>query len=153
MGHRHGSGEAEEEAVSLADTVRAGVALAHQITRDGKLQETVSLKRWRSDSQTGVRTYATALSITAIVVRKRRDFRTPAGEDIISTAQVTFLQPIPPLSPAVTGRKEPVDERDEIVLADGVVGSVVSTDFGLTDPKTNRGYVGTVYLGTPEFGA
>lgn len=133
--------------MSFADQIRSGVALAHKLTKDGGLQETISLKRWRADSKTGVRTYATALTTTAIVIRARKMVRQPTGEDAVSQAQVTFLAPIPPLSPAVTGRKEPVDERDQIVLADGTTGPILSTDFGITDPTTNRGYVGTAYLG------
>lgn len=133
--------------MALSDLIRTGVKLAHQITKDGKIQETVSLHRWRSSDADGVHTYATAVTLTALVEHKRKAIRRVDGTDIMSTASATILTDIAPLSPAVTGRKEPVDERDKLVLADGSTGPIVATDGGLKDPKTTRPYLVQVFLG------
>lgn len=134
--------------MSLADIVRNGVKLAHNITKTGGLQETdVSLKRWRSEDASGVITYASTLTLSALVERKRRRVYDRDGNEIVSTTTVTILSPIPALSPAVTGRKEPVDERDSIVFGDGETGRILATDGGLKDPSTHRPYMVQVFLG------
>lgn len=134
--------------MALSDIVRKGVALADSLTLKGGLQETVSLQRWKSEAANGVRTYAPALLLPAIVEHKRKAFRTRDGTDVVSQAKVTFLKPIPVLSPAVTGRSpEPVDERDLLVLANGSMGPILMPDGGLADAATDAPYVTQIYIG------
>jgi hypothetical protein len=131
--------------MSFANLIRGAVKTAHKITSQGELQETITLKRWVSENSGGVRTYAADLPVSAIVDHKSRAFRTKDGIDRTSTAQVVLLDPIETLT--VTGRKEPVDERDQVVLADGTVGVVMGVDGGVVDPATGYGYVTMIYLG------
>lgn len=133
--------------MSLADLVRSGVALAHTITRDGELQETVTLKRWTADDDAGKPTYAATLSLTAVVERKARRIRSASGGETVSTAAVTFLNPITALSPVVTGRREPVDPRDQITLQDGATGPILQVDGGVRDVDTGRPFLLQVFLG------
>lgn len=133
--------------MSLADIVRAGVKIADGITATGELQQTVVLYRWKAQTATGSPVFAPALSLGAIVSHAARRVRMRDGTETVSSTQVTFLTPIPALSPAVTGRTEPIDERDEIVLPTGVSGPILRTDGGLADPDTSRSYTVTVYMG------
>ena len=132
--------------MSLADIVRKGVAQIHKITNDGELQETIELERWIGQDDTGAPTYASVLAIEAIVERKARRIRLASGAETITTAIVTILQPIKKIA-VVEGRREPIDPRDKITLADGATGPILTPDAGLRDPDTNRPYLVQVYMG------
>lgn len=133
--------------MALSDVVRSAVATAHKVTKDGGLQETVRLYRWNGQDDTGAPEYANALTVTAIVNHAGKRVRTAAGEEVVSTAQVIFLKPIPALSAASAEREEPIDKRDKIVLANGRTGPILRTDGGLADPDTDDGYLTQVWLG------
>jgi hypothetical protein len=133
--------------VSLADIVRSAVAIAQSVTEAGELQETVTLRRWKSADASGAPTYATSLQASALVSHSAVKLRTDTGIETVSTAQVTFLQPIDPLAPVVSGREEPIDKRDQIILTNGKSGPILRTDGGLADPDTGRPYTVTAYLG------
>ncbi len=134
--------------MSLADLIRNSVALANDLTKDGGLQEVVSLKRWKGvQDDYGKPSYAAAISLDALVEHRRRIVRSVADEDSVSVTTVTVLGPIPALSPVVVGRKEPVDERDLVTLANGTTAPIIATDGGLSDPTTARGYLTQIYLG------
>lgn len=133
--------------MSLADIVRSGVSLANSITSKGALQERVTLRRWNGIDGYAQPSYATALTLDALVEHSAKRVKDQKGDDAVATTVVTFLAPIPPLSPAVTGREEPVDERDLLVTASGRSGPILRKDGGLHDPTTSRPYVLSVYLG------
>jgi hypothetical protein len=133
--------------VALSDTIRGGVLTAHQIVGGGGLEENVTLYRWKAQDAYAQPVYATAFATTAVVEHSRRLVRAPGGEEQVATAILTFIDPIPALSPTVTGRKEPIDERDKIVLANGHTGAILRTDSGLLDPTTTRPYLVQVWMG------
>lgn len=127
------------------DLVRNGIALANSMTAD--LQATVQHRRWIGQSTAGKPTYATAVQRQALVERRQRRVRMVDGQEILSEATVSFLEPLAAYTPTVTGRRDPIDERDELVLPDGTTGPILKTDDGLFDPVTRRTYMHVVYLG------
>ena len=131
--------------MALADIIRNGVALANSITKTGALQETVTLKRWIGQDDAAKPSYTAALTLTGLVEHKHRRDRRPDGSEIVSTTQVTFLTDIPAVK--AEGRKNPIDERDVLIFANGETGPILWTDGGLSDPKTGRGYLTQVFLG------
>lgn len=133
--------------MSLADLARNLIAIGHGLTSSGELEEAVTLYRWKGQDAYGQPTYAAALALTAVVSHSATRVRRADGSETIATAQATFLVPIPALSPAVSGREEPIDKRDRLVLTNGVSGPILRTDGGLADPATGRGFVVTAYLG------
>jgi hypothetical protein len=131
--------------VGLASIVRNAMKVADSVTKD--LHEEVTLHRWNGQDDTGAPTYAAALTLKALVSHSAKRTRNAAGEEVLSTAQVTFLKPIKALSPVVADRKEPVDERDKIIFANGKTGPILRTDGGLADPTTDDGYVTQIWMG------
>jgi hypothetical protein len=131
--------------MGLADIVRAAMVTADTVTKG--LQESIDLYRWNGQDDTGAPTYATRLQLKAIVNHKAERIRNAAGEEVLSNTQVVFLKPIKAMSPVIEGRKEPIDERDKIVFANGGTGPILKTDGGLADPTTEDGYVTQVFLG------
>lgn len=127
----------------LADVVRAGVAVAHQVT--ASLQVDVSLARWTGQDSMGAVTYVAAADYLALVEYKVRLHTTASGKIVQTRAKVTFLVVIPPHG--AVGRTEPIDSRDRIVLPDGTTGPIVDV-AGLVNPSTERPYMLEVYLGT-----
>lgn len=127
----------------LADVVRAGVAVAHQVT--ATLQVDVSLARWTGQDSMGAVTYAAAADYPALVEYKVRLHTTASGKIVQTRAKVTFLTVIPPHG--AVGRTEPIDSRDRIVLTDGTTGPIVDVE-GLIDPVTERPYLVECYIGS-----
>jgi hypothetical protein len=130
--------------MALADIIRSGVALAHQITNDGKLQEEVTLERWTGQTDTGAPTFAGALKLRAVVERGDVNLRDSQGETITASLRVTFVAPFAGLT--AEGRREPVDPRDRLTLADGVTGPILRVDGGVNDAATNRPFVTEVWM-------
>jgi len=95
------------------------VALANTITKSLQMQaqgsQRVTLKNFISDGGSGNPTYSDTLH-DAVVEKKIRQVKTFAGTIATSTHTVTFLDP------AVV-----VKEHDQIFLADGTGGDVMSS--------------------------
>ncbi len=125
--------------------VRNAVALANSLT--STLQVAVSHKAWIGDDDTGKPTYATAVSRKAIVSDSSRRIRRDDSEEIVARTYIAFLAPIAARTPAVTGRHDPLDERDQLTLPDGRTGPILDTDGGLVDPLTGRTFFHQVWLG------
>jgi hypothetical protein len=130
--------------MSLADVVRSGISIANTVTEDGELQLDVTLEAWTGSDAHGAPTYATAVSIPAIVEMKNRLVKLKNGEVVASRAQVTFLRPV--TANGATGRREPIDPRDKITLPDGETGPILDVE-GLFDSSTNAPYMLSVFLG------
>lgn len=135
--------------MGLDDVLRSGVALANRLT--GDLQVTVSHERWNGVDDYGQPTYASAVNRKAIVNRTARRLRNDAGEEVVSTASILFLTPIPPL--VVTGRQNPIDKRDRISISlpggGTLTGPILSTEGIIDAGSTPAGqpYVTSVHLG------
>lgn len=128
--------------MSLADVLRNGVAVAHRVTTS--LQPSVTHKAWIGQDGYGNETYAASVPLSAIVDRTQQQRVLPDGRVVLTFAKLTFLDVIAPNGAA--GRTEPIDTRDELVLADGSTAPIVDVS-GPVDPATGRPYVLEVLLG------
>lgn len=138
--------------MGLEDLIRSGVTLAHSMTEG--LQEDILLYRWISDNDQGKHVYANPLKLKAIVDHTTKRLGFDVGVEIIATTTITVLTPIKKLSPVVSGREEPIDERDKILFVDTTMqaGPILQTAGGLKDPKTGRPYLMQVFLGGYQAG-
>jgi len=128
--------------MSLDTIVRSAVSIANSVTSD--LQCDVTLEAWTGSSVHGAPTYATAVTIPAIVEMKNRLVKAVNGELVMSKARVTFVRPV--TANGATGRREPIDPRDRITLPDSETGPILDVD-GLFDSSTNAPYMLSVFLG------
>lgn len=110
--------------MSLADTVRNGVATANTLTKD--LQATVTHKPWIGQDGAGAEQYGTPVMHNALVDRTRKPLFTNSGKLIMTLATLTILEPIPDTVPnSGQQRVNPVDPRDIFILDDGTTGPIV----------------------------
>jgi len=81
----------------------------------------------------------------AIVSQNLNMSRVIDGVPVVVAHTVLFLDPIPPQG--TDGRDEPFDGRDEVMLPNGVTGSIVFVSGGVVDPKDKRPYLVEVWMG------
>lgn len=137
--------------MAFEDLIRSGISLAQSLT--SSLQEDITLERWIADDDQGKHVYANPLKLTALVEHTDKRLGFDQGMEIVQTTMLTILTPIKKLSPTVTGRQEPVDQRDRIAFVSGwKSGPILQTDRGLKDPKTGRPYMVRVQLGGYQAG-
>lgn len=130
-------------ALALDKIVRDAVALADSITKS--LQPTVAHSAWTGQDVFGTATYATAVNRDAIVEYKIRDkLQSSTGKVIQSQALITIIGPI--TANGASGRVEPIDSRDKIVLPDGTTGPIIDVE-GIVDPITNKPYMYQIWIG------
>lgn len=130
--------------MSLADIVKAGIAVANTVTENGELQDEVSIAAWTGYASNGTPTFASTVSIPALIELKVQRIKLPNGDLVNSIAKVTFLRPI--TANGATGRREPIDPRDDITLPDGTVGRALQTE-GLVNEQTGAPFMLQVWLG------
>lgn len=128
--------------MALDDLVRNGIATANRLT--DSLQASVQLYAWTADDGLGGATYASPVTLKALVETKQRILRTNDGQEVLVAHTVTILQPV--AANGAAGRREPIDNRDKIVLSNGATGQILAVD-GFTDPDTSASYFYQVYLG------
>lgn len=133
--------------MSLLDTLRAGIALANTIT--APFQGTVQHYAWTGQDGEGADTFSPVLTLPgtsrkAIIDLTRKPRATTEGKMLMTIAAITFLDVIAPNG--ASGRSEPIDSRDRIVLPDGSTGPIVSVG-GFMDALTGRPVLNEVLLG------
>lgn len=128
--------------MAFDDIIRQGVALAHSLTTS--LQANVVLHRWSQSSGFGEAVYAAPITVTALIEQKQRLHAMSSGQTILTRAKITILTPLAPLG--ASGRTEPIDVRDKLILPDGTTGPIVDVE-GLVDPDTNRPYLYEIWMG------
>lgn len=126
----------------LADVIKQGIAVARSVTLD--LHVTVQHYAWTSQSVDGTPTYAAAVPRKALVERKQKLVAGPNGQMVMSEAYIAFLEEITPNG--ATGRVEPIDARDKIVMPDGVTGPILNVG-GFFDGGTGVPFYSEIYLG------
>ncbi len=133
--------------MGLGSVVRNAVATVDKVlgepSKDG-LKSTFRLYAWISDDEYNKSVYASPVNVTAFIEEKERSVRISTGEEVWQKATITITRPLKPNG--ASGRKEPIDVRDKIVLPSGYTGPIKDA-FGETDPSTNRPYMLTVILG------
>jgi hypothetical protein len=128
--------------MGLLDTLRSGIKTADKILKP--LQSTVSYQRVTArDAYGAPSTFASAVSLKAIVDFRAVPVRDKEGTVVYSSAVLTFLDPAAVVS--VTNG-DGVDTDDIFVLADGTTGKVLSIG-GFMDPGTTKPIPLTVMLG------
>lgn len=129
--------------MGLADIVRNGVALADKLTLS--LQVNVTHRPWTGQGVDAAPTWASpGVSVPAIVIEKRSLVRFADGHEKMSSHYVGILRPLTPNG--ATGRDEPVDPRDLIILPDGTTASVLSV-AGVVDNSTGKRFYCEVLVG------
>lgn len=113
--------------MSLADTIRNGVATANTLTKD--LQALVTHKPWIGQDGVGAEQYGTPVVHNALVDRTRKPLYTNSGKLVMTLATITILEPIVATVPNVGQiRVNPVDPRDLFILDDGTTGPIVKVN-------------------------
>jgi hypothetical protein len=128
--------------MGLADTIRNAIATANAITSD--LQVTVRHRAWTGTDAYSKPVYATAIHRPAIVDFRQRLRRDLNGQEVVQVASVMFLEPI--LPNGATGRREPVDPRDELTLPNGYTGPIIDVG-GFVDAGTDAPFLIEIGLG------
>lgn len=128
--------------MGLDSLVRAIVATANHVT--STLQCNVTFYAWISDGDNSEPTYASPITLRAVVDLRQRRITSSTGEDIIQKARITFVGPVEPNG--ASNRREPIDPRDKIVLPNGYTGPILNV-LGPVDPSTGDPYAPEVILG------
>ena len=129
----------------MSTLVSSLIAVADNLTTSMGLQASVTHYAWTANGSTyGEPTYATGVARNAIVEMKQRLRRLAGGQEVLQQASVTFPRPI--TANGATGRREPIDPRDKIVLPNGYTGPILSVE-GLENPDTTAPYMLEVILG------
>lgn len=121
--------------MGLGTIVRRAVAIADRITGgDDGVQVDVSHHVATGQSVDGTRTFATAVTVSALLEDSQRRFVSPTGNEQVSRGKLTILVDIT------------VTRDDEFTLPDGYRAQVLMVQR-LVDKTTDRGYLTEVYLG------
>lgn len=127
--------------MGLLGVLRSGVKTANKVTAD--LQPSFTFRKYVSSDGAGGVTYGSPVSIPAIIEDRQEEVRTLGGEISQSKTHITVLD-VAKLSAATNG--EGIKEQDEIVLASGEIGTILSAG-GFIDRVTNMPIVTDIYLG------
>lgn len=127
--------------MGLLNVLRSGVKTANKVTAD--LQSSFTFRKALSSDGAGGMTYGDPVSIPAIIEDKQEEVRTLGGEISQSKTHITVLD-VAKLSAATNG--EGIKEQDEIVLANGEIGQILSIS-GFIDRETELPIVTEIYLG------
>lgn len=134
--------------MSFATSLRSGLKIIATQTRS--IQGVVKHHAWIGQDQFGNETYAFPVDRKAIITVREQDRPGQMGQVTRTTAHLLLLDPVEPNG--TTGRLEPVDTRDKIVLPDGSTAPIVETN-GLIDPDSTRPFFMEVWLGMMRQGA
>lgn len=127
--------------MGLLNVLRSGVKTANKVTAD--LQSSFTFRKALSSDGAGGMTYGSPVTIPAIIEDRQEEVRTLGGEISQSRTHITVLD-VAKLSAATNG--EGIKEQDEIVLANGEIGTILSIS-GFVDRGTGLGIVTEIYLG------
>jgi|WetSurSiteA1Bulk_404760.scaffolds.fasta_scaffold132009_1 hypothetical protein len=130
--------------MSLDSLIRSAVAIADSVTKSLQ-DQTVTITPWIGIGTTYAEPlYGAAVSVPAIVEEKERLVSLSNGEVIRQKAVVTIPRVL--TVNGATGRQEPVDSRDKVVLPSGYTGPILDIG-GVIDPTTHRSYMTQIILG------
>ena len=122
--------------------IRNAVAVIDRQT--ATLQDTILFYAWTGFGTYGEPTYGSVVSMQAIVEEKQTLLHLSDGQEVSQRAKIVIPRPI--TANGATGRREPVDPRDKIVLPSGYTGPILSVE-GVMDPTTNAPYSYDIILG------
>lgn len=125
------------------EILKSGIGIANKLTKG--VQANVTFEAWTGQDGYGVDSFASPVTLTAVVDMTRKQAHVPSGLDVTVMATLTIVGDVAPNGAA--GRVEPIDPRDRITLADGTTGPIVDAPGAVVDPSTNRGLIHVVMLG------
>lgn len=108
------------------------------------LQVPVTHYPWIDSGDYSEPKYGLPITRLAVVDFSQRLHRMSNGQEIMQRASITFPRPIE--ANGAKDRKEPIDSRDKLVLANGYSGPILDVE-GVLDPSTNLPYSVQVILG------
>jgi hypothetical protein len=129
--------------MGLSDILRAGIAIADNVTKD--VQGDVTWEAWTSQGFKGTPTYASPVILKAIIDQTRKRRFNAEGQLVTVVASLTILEPVTPNGAA--GRDEPIDPRDRITLPDGTTGPILTGPGSVWDPGQARPFLNEIQLG------
>jgi len=118
--------------MSLLDVIRSAVKVADTVTKP--LQADVTFEHYVSSDAYGVQIFDAPTTLKAILEKKQRNVKTPAGQLAISTSQLTFLD-VDQLMAATAGNG--ITVRDRITLSDGSSPVPILNVGGFVDAGTS----------------
>lgn len=121
------------------------IKIADDITDGLGLQAKVQHYAWTGQDGYGKPTYASPTTISCVVDRTNRMIVGGNGQAISIAATLTKIGDMAPNG--ASGRREPIDLRDKIVLSDGFTGPVIDSPGAVEDTSTGRGFIQSVMLG------
>lgn len=120
----------------------AGIAVANALTQG--VQCDCTLEAWISEDGEGVVTYASPVTLRAVVDLTRKS-RVVDGQLVTVVATLTVVGDVAPNG--ASGRYEPIDPRDRITLPDGRTGPILNASDAVLDPVLGRPFINGIYLG------
>jgi len=127
--------------MSLLDTLRSGIAIANNVTKD--LQATVGYERVLSSDEYGKHVYASKVNLRAIVDFTGKQVRTQEGILTVTRAIITLLDTD---AVAAATQGQGVGNDDRFTLPDGDTGPILDI-AGFIDAVTGQPIPTTVMLG------
>ncbi len=125
--------------------LKTGVKLVDKFTPG--VQTTIILEQWIGQSATGKKTYASPLTIQAIVDRNTKVINL-GGQLVTTGGEITILKNVRPANVSTNpSRKEPIDPNDRITLSDGTIIKILSTSGSVENPETKQGLIIRIIIG------
>ncbi len=134
--------------MALDSLVRGGVKVIRGVVKS--LEEDVQHHAWVSQDGFGAPSgpgpdgYAFPVPLRALVEQKLQLRQLGDGRLVKVKAKLTFLKVIVPNG--ASGRDEPIDPRDKLVLADGTTGPILDVQ-GMMDPGKGRPFFLELWFG------
>lgn len=126
------------------EILRSGIKIAHNLTKG--VQGEIQHYAWTGQDGYGKPTYPISPVSLLCVIDRTNKVITVNGQLVTISATLTFVGDVAPNG--ATGRREPIDPRDKIILPDGFTAPIIDTPGSVTDPVTGRGFIQSVMLGT-----
>lgn len=125
--------------------LKKGVKLVDKFTPG--VQTTITLEQWIGQSATGKKTYASPITVPAIVDRKNKTINL-GGQLVTTNGEITILKPVKSnLTVTNPPRKNPIDPNDKITLSDGTVIKIISAPGSIENPETRQGLIIRIIMG------
>ncbi len=128
--------------MGLQDVIASAVSIAKSVTAD--LQANVTFEAWTGQTSQGMPTFASSVTLPALIEGSRRVIRMPDGDEAFASHKLTILQPVTDTGSA--NRREPVDVRDKFTLPDGRDVQVLRVD-GLERKSTTGPFMLEIWCG------
>lgn len=122
--------------------IRSVLSTADKLT--SSLQGVVVHYAWIGKDIAGNPTYATPVSLKGVINLSSKQWNVN-GKVITVQASVTFPRPIK--ANGASGRIEPIDLRDKIILPNGLTGPIIYSPNSIVDRSTGMGYMVEIGIG------